>query len=178
MNKNSYAKLASALIIAAGLMHGCGNQDQAPVDGTLIVSPSSIEISDSGATPGGGANCGLTYPPASWDVFAVRVSILDGNGELMGKTKFTVNIPWTQTTANWVALSWVYEDMDGNNSVTDSLGNLQNATEEVTSMGDPTLYITETNEFGYKDLFVVLDAECAWTGTLDVQSGPLSEQVD
>lgn len=173
-------KLGVLLIIFSGLLGACGNQDEAPVDGKIIINPTTLDLGDSAAAlaVGGAGTCASVYPPNLWDVVPFRVTIFDGNGLPLGNTKFSVNIPWSQNTANWEPVAWIYDDLDGNNSVTDAAGNLQVATEEMTGMGDPTLFVTETNEKGYKDLFIVMDAKCVWTGQFDVQSGPLGEQVE
>ena len=158
----------------------CGNESEAPLGSTIIANPSSLDISDSAYVIATfGATCGTTYPPAYWDLQPIRISLYDSENRPLGKTEFSVNLTWSGSTTTAGETAWIFDDDigDGNQGITDAGGALQD-NELVSAIGDPALYTTETNSQGYKDLYLLMDAACVWTGQLDIVSGPVGEQVE
>jgi len=165
----------------------CGNDNEAPVGGQILINPSGLDIGyPATLTPCQGyfdpiPLTALVASPVMWKSSLFRVSILNENGLPIPGAKFTATIPFTGSN-NTDELAWIFDDLNGDGliEVFDvGVGSyIPDATELVSGMGDPVGFESETNGAGYKEFYILFDLACGWSGSLFIYSGAISEKVE
>lgn len=176
----------SLLVLIALLMVSCGNDDEAPGDGQIVLSLDGLDISDSAYIFANfGDTCDNVYPPQTWDIVPMRVSVLNLFNQVLPGVTIFARMMWSSATTNGAEIVWLFDDRNGDGTVVDNNGTPTNSaddfldiTELVSGPGTSISYETQTNGQGYKDLYLVMDAACAFTGTFSVTSGVLAESLD
>jgi len=170
MNKKIFAQIAGSLILFAGLLNGCGNDPNAPEDGSLVISTSDIAWEVAGA-PG----CSGFYPPSVGQNHFFDITVFDSAGQPMGNVDLEITVVLTDNTNTGLTVAWLFDDVNGDGFLDGTAGSV----EFVSEVTDPAPYRTTTDQFGNKRMWLVLDIDgCTFAGFVDIFSGSLHNTLE
>lgn len=171
----------SVLLLSSGLLSGCGNDSEAPVDGSIVIAIGASEwtVFDDPMDPT------PACIGAFIDIEAITITVLDANGTPLGNVDIDVMVQLAgNTSANGAGLFGtglvdLWDDFDGNNAITDNTGVWQ-LNEQVSGSADPQLYKTQTGPNGTRTLFLTADLspDCEYTASISVRSGTVFEALE
>lgn len=164
----------SVLLLTSGLLSGCGNDSEAPVDGSIIIAIGASEWT----VPDDPLDPSPACIGAFIDIEAITISVFDGNGTPLGNVDIDVMVQLAgNTSANGAGLFGsgvvgLWDDFDGNDAITDNTGAWQ-LNEQVSGSANPQLYKTQTGPNGTRTLFITADLspDCEYTTSISVRSG-------
>lgn len=171
MNNKIIAQIVGSLILFAGLLNGCGNDPNAPEDGSLVISTADISW-DIGAAGG----CTGSYPPTRAQNHFFDITVYDSSGQPLGNVDLEITLVLTDNSNTGATRVWLFDDVDEDGFLDDTVG----SDEFVTESTDPTPYLTTTDQFGNKRMWLVLEigGSCSYTGHVNVFSGPLHDSLE
>lgn len=151
------------------LVTSCGNRSTAPSDGVIEFSP----VSEAKWTVGAGA-CSFIYPGVDPQLHIFRITVKSADGTPLGKVDLDLSMILTEPSGLY-AVSWLLIDLDNDgffDGFDGSIASVLRSDELITSNVAGAPYHTQTNEFGWLEVGVMIDlGGCGYAGWLGVTSG-------
>ncbi|MDH5632428.1 MAG: hypothetical protein OEZ10_05470 [Gammaproteobacteria bacterium] len=154
---NTQRKLSRWILIlfSLGFLSACGNNSEAPPDGSILINPSSIKwdvVGDPNVCVSGTIS----------HIHPVLITVKDGLGQPLGNIDIYVSLTWGGNNS-WGDFLFLFDDFNGDGLIT--------ADELVNTVGDPHEYVTTTEPNGSKTFYLGMSTRCAYKGWLQVYSG-------
>ncbi len=165
----------SVLLLTSGFLYGCGNDSEAPVDGSITIAIGANEwtVFDDPADPS------PACIGAFIDIEAITISVFDVNGTPLGNVDIDVMVQLAgNTSADGVGLFGfgvvdLWDDLDGNDGITDNTTGAYQMNEHISGLTNPQIFKTKTGPNGTRTLFITADVspDCEYTTSISVRSG-------